>query len=88
MTDKPKAVIFICDGMGDRPVAELNGKTPLEFANTPNMDELAGRGVCGIVDPIAPGIRAGSDTAHLALLGYDPYDCYTGRGPFEALGVE
>jgi 2,3-bisphosphoglycerate-independent phosphoglycerate mutase len=51
------------------------------------MDELAGKGECGIMDPIAPGIRAGSDTAHLALLGYDPYSIYTGRGPFEAMGI-
>ncbi|MCP4231584.1 MAG: 2,3-bisphosphoglycerate-independent phosphoglycerate mutase [bacterium] len=87
MTDKPNVVIFIADGMGDRPIKELGGKTPLEAAKTPYMDELARRGVCGIVDPIAPGIRAGSDTAHLAMLGYDPYETYTGRGPFEAMGV-
>ena len=85
--DKSRIIIFISDGMGDRPIKELGGKTPLEAANTPNMDELARRGVCGIVDPIAPGVRAGSDTSHLALLVYDPYESYTGRGPFEALGV-
>ncbi len=87
MVDKQKTMIFLCDGIGDRPIKELGGKTPLEAANTPNMDGLAKRGVCGIVDPVAPGVRAGSDTAHLALLGYDPSQCYTGRGPFEALGV-
>jgi 2,3-bisphosphoglycerate-independent phosphoglycerate mutase len=80
-------LIFICDGVADRPIKELDGKTPLEAARTPNFDRLARLGENGLVDPIAPGVRAGSDTAHLALLGYDPYEYYTGRGPFEALGV-
>ncbi len=82
-----KALLLIGDGMGDRPVAELGFRTPLESAHTPTMDRLAREGECGLMDPIAPGIRAGSDTAHLALLGYDPYQVYTGRGPFEALGI-
>ncbi len=83
----PKAILLICDGMGDRPVASLGGRTPLEAANTPNMDALAAQGVSGQMDPIAPGIRAGSDTSHLSILGYDPYAVYTGRGPFEAAGI-
>jgi len=82
-----KAILLIGDGLGDRPVAELGGKTPLEAAVKPNMDKLAAQGECGIMDPIAVGVRAGSDTSHLALLGYDPYECYTGRGPFEAAGI-
>ena len=82
-----KALLIIGDGMGDRPVAELGHRTPLEAAHTPTMDRLAREGECGLMDPIAPGIRAGSDTAHLALLGYDPYQVYSGRGPFEALGI-
>ncbi len=82
-----KTLIVICDGMADRPIKELGGKTPLEFAKTPNMDKFAKGGICAILDPIAPGIRAGSDTAHLAILGYDPIKVYTGRGPFEAAGV-
>jgi 2,3-bisphosphoglycerate-independent phosphoglycerate mutase len=82
-----KALLLIGDGMGDRPIAELGHRTPLEAAHTPCMDRLAWEGECGLMDPIAPGIRAGSDTAHLALLGYDPYQVYTGRGPFEALGI-
>ncbi|MEN3001581.1 MAG: 2,3-bisphosphoglycerate-independent phosphoglycerate mutase [Armatimonadota bacterium] len=82
-----KALLVIGDGMGDRPAAELGNRTPLEAAHTPTMDRLAQEGECGLMDPIAPGIRAGSDTAHLALLGYDPYKVYTGRGPFEALGI-
>jgi 2,3-bisphosphoglycerate-independent phosphoglycerate mutase len=82
-----KAAIIVCDGMADRPIRELGGKTPLEVANTPNMDELAARGICGIADPIYSGIRAGSDTSHLAILGYDPFKAYTGRGPIEAVGM-
>ncbi len=82
-----KGLLLICDGMGDRPVPELENKTPLEYARTPTLDRLAREGECGLMDPIAPGIRAGSDTAHLAILGYDPYKVYQGRGPFEALGI-
>jgi len=73
--------------MADRPVHELANKTPLEIANKPNMDWLAKHGICGIMDTIAPGVPPGSDTAHLAILGYDPYEVYTGRGPFEAAGA-
>lgn len=82
-----KALLLICDGLGDRPIAELGGKTPLEVAEKPNLDRLTTEGECGIMDPIAPGVRAGSDTSHLAILGYDPYTYYTGRGPFEAAGI-
>ncbi|MFN4133142.1 MAG: 2,3-bisphosphoglycerate-independent phosphoglycerate mutase [Candidatus Hadarchaeales archaeon] len=82
-----KALLLICDGMADRPVPELGNKTPLEIADTPNMDWLAKHGICGIMDIISPGIPPGSDTAHLALLGYDPFEVYTGRGPFEAAGA-
>ena len=82
-----KAILLICDGMGDRPVPELGARTPLEAANNINMNTLALQGECGIMDPIAPGIRPGSDTSHLSILGYDPYKAYTGRGPFEAAGI-
>jgi len=82
-----KAVLIIADGLGGRP-SDLNGKTCLEAAHTPNLDELARRGALGLLDPIGPGIRPGSDTAHLSLLGYDPYQVYTGRGVFECLGME
>ena len=84
---KRKGILIILDGLGDRPIKELGGKTPLEYANTPNMDKLARIGVLGQQDPIAPGKPAGSDTAHLAIFGYDPYQIYRGRGFFEALGV-
>jgi 2,3-bisphosphoglycerate-independent phosphoglycerate mutase len=82
-----KGIIMIIDGMGDRPLKELGYKTPLEAAITPNMDKMAENGICGIMDPIKPGIRPGSDTSHISILGYDPYEVYTGRGPFEAAGV-
>ncbi len=88
MPNKPlKMLLVIGDGMADRPIKELNYKTPLEIANTPNMDELASKGITGIMDVIEPGIPPGSAPAHLAILGYDPYETYTGRGAFEALGV-
>ncbi len=82
-----KAILVIADGLGDRPVKELGNKTPLEATEKPNIDRLAAEAECGLMDPIAPGIRAGSDTSHLAILGYDPYTYYTGRGPFEAAGI-
>ena len=75
------------DGMGGRPLKELNNQTTLQAAKTPNMDKMAERGITGLMDSIAPGIIPGSDTAHLSILGYDPYEVYTGRGPFEASGV-
>lgn len=81
-----KAVIVIGDGMADRPVRELGGKTPLEVAKKPSLNWVAKTGVCGVIDLIAPGVPPGSDTAHLALLGYDVFKTYTGRGALEALG--
>ncbi|MEM2420079.1 MAG: 2,3-bisphosphoglycerate-independent phosphoglycerate mutase [Candidatus Bathyarchaeia archaeon] len=81
-----RALLVIADGMADRPLKELGWKTPLEAANKPSMNHLATVGVCGIIDPIAPGIPPGSDTATLALLGYDVLKVYSGRGAFEALG--
>jgi 2,3-bisphosphoglycerate-independent phosphoglycerate mutase len=82
-----KGLIIIGDGMAGRPVLELGGKTTLETSKKPNLDRIAGEGICGIADPVSPGLRVGSDTSHLAILGYDPYKYYTGRGPFEAMGV-
>ena len=86
MTEK-KILIIVMDGLGDRACEELRGLTPLQYVRTPNLDWFVNHGSAGLCDPIAPGIRAGSDTAHLAILGYDPYKVYTGRGPFEAIGV-
>lgn len=83
-----KILFFIMDGVGDRPIRELNYLTPLEAAKTYNMDKLAEIGITGHLYTIGRGITPGSDTAHLALFGYDPYEVYTGRGPFEAAGTD
>jgi len=81
-----KAILVIADGMADRPVEGLNWKTPLEAASKPSLNQIAKTGICGILDPISPGTPPGSDTATLALLGYDALKVYTGRGALEALG--
>ncbi|MEM0139956.1 MAG: 2,3-bisphosphoglycerate-independent phosphoglycerate mutase [Ferroplasma sp.] len=82
-----KVVLLIMDGLGDRPNSSLNGKTALQSAEKPNLDYLALNGTTGTMSPVSYGIRAGSDTSHLSILGYDPEKYYTGRGPFEALGL-
>jgi len=81
-----KAVLVIADGMADRPIKELNWKTPLEAARKPSLNHIAKTGICGIMDPISPGVPPGSDTATLSLLGYDALKVYSGRGAFEATG--
>jgi 2,3-bisphosphoglycerate-independent phosphoglycerate mutase len=85
-----KYVILVGDGMGDYPVAELGGKTPLEAAKTPHLDELARRGELGLARTIPLGMEPGSDIANLAIMGYDPERYHTGRAPLEAaaLGVD
>jgi len=83
---KLKAVLVIADGMADRPLKTLNWKTPLEVARKPSLNHIAKTGICGTIDPITPGTPPGSDTATLALLGYDVYKTYSGRGAFEAIG--
>ncbi len=87
MSADTKVLIMIGDGMGGRPVAELGGRTCIEACNTPALDRLAREGACGQLSPIRRGIPAGSDTAHMAILGYNPSELYRGRGPFEAKGV-
>jgi 2,3-bisphosphoglycerate-independent phosphoglycerate mutase len=82
-----KVILVICDGMGDLPQKELGNKTPLEAANTPNMDKLAKEGITGIMHVLGNGIRPNSDEAHLTLFGYDLKKDYPGRGPIEAAGV-
>lgn len=81
-----RILLIVLDGIGDRPHPALGGATPLSAARTPVLDRMAREGVTGIMDTIRPGIRPGSDTSHLALLGYSPEACYTGRGPLEAEG--
>ncbi|MFW6158265.1 MAG: cofactor-independent phosphoglycerate mutase [Planctomycetota bacterium] len=85
-----KYCIVIPDGMADYPIDELGGKTPLEAADTPNMDRVAKRGRQGTLHTVPAGMDPGSDVAIMSVLGVDPATCYTGRAPLEAasMGVE
>lgn len=85
-----KYIIVVPDGASDYPIDELGGKTPLEVADTPYMDALAKRGLLGRVKTIPRGYIPSSDVANLSLMGYDPQEYYSGRGPLEAanLGIE
>lgn len=85
-----KCIVICGDGMADEPLEELGGKTPLEYARTPNFDRMARDGACGILRTIPDGFEAGSDIANMSILGYDPRTYYTGRGPLEAtsMGVD
>ena len=82
-----KYVVILGDGMADRPLEELGGMTPLEYAKTPTMDALAAEGEIGMVHTIPDGMKPGSDTANLSVLGYDPRKYYSGRSPLEALSI-
>jgi len=83
-----KLAFLIADGMGDYPLKELHGKTPLEVANTPNMDRLAKTGKIGLCRTIPEGMEPGSDIANMAILGFDPSVYHTGRGPIEAAALK
>ncbi|MCL2742087.1 MAG: cofactor-independent phosphoglycerate mutase [Oscillospiraceae bacterium] len=82
-----KHVIVLADGMGDYPVKELGGKTPMACAVKPNMDYVARKGVCGLVRTVPEGFPAQSDTANLAVMGYELEGNYTGRSPIEAVSM-
>lgn len=82
-----KYVIVLGDGMADEPIEALGGRTPLEYAETPAMDELAEKAEIGLAHTIPDGMKPGSDTANLSVLGYDPKQYYTGRSPLEALSI-
>ncbi|MFH1088216.1 MAG: 2,3-bisphosphoglycerate-independent phosphoglycerate mutase [Chloroflexota bacterium] len=82
-----KIVFFIIDGLGGLP-DPATGMSELEVAATPRLDRLAGEGMCGLADPVSPGITPGSCPGHLALFGYDPLRFVIGRGVVEALGVD
>lgn len=82
-----KYIIALGDGMADEPIAELGDKTPLEYADTPTMDMLSKKSEVGLVHTIPEGMKPGSDTANLSVLGYDPEKYYTGRSPLEALSI-
>lgn len=85
-----KYLILLGDGMADYPIKNLDGRTPLEVAYTPNLDRIAAEGTLGLIDTIPAGLAPGSDIANLSVLGYDPAVYYSGRGPLEAanMGVD
>ena len=82
-----KYVVVLGDGMADEPIEQLGGKTPLEYADTPNLDRLSKLSEIGLVHTIPDGMKPGSDTANLSVLGYDPKKYYSGRSPLEALSI-
>ena len=82
-----KYIVIIGDGMADRPLQELSGKTPLQQAFKPNMDRLAQEGIIGKIRTVPPGFHPGSDIANLNILGYDPRVFYSGRAPLEAASI-
>lgn len=82
-----KYVIVLADGMADLPIDALDGKTPLEYAETPCMDTLVSGGIIGMVKTVPNSMKPGSDVANLSVIGYDPTECYSGRSPLEALSV-
>jgi 2,3-bisphosphoglycerate-independent phosphoglycerate mutase len=82
-----KYIVIIGDGMADRPLQELSGKTPLQQAFKPNMDRLAREGIIGKIRTVPPGFHPGSDIANLNILGYDPRVFYSGRAPLEAASI-
>src|SRR2546423_9338291 len=79
-----KYAIIIPDGAADEPLAELGGRTPLEVAQTPNIDAIANAGRQGMVRTVPEGFESGSDVATMTLLGYAPQKYHTGRAPLEA----
>lgn len=82
-----KYIVVLGDGMADEPIPALGGRTPLDAAVTPVLDELAGKGILGTVQNVPAGMAPGSDVANLSVLGYDPAANYSGRSPLEALSV-
>ena len=82
-----KYIVVLGDGMADEPIHELGGKTAIEYANTPCLDRLSKLSEIGMVHTIPDGMKPGSDTANLSVLGYDPKKYYSGRSPLEALSI-
>jgi 2,3-bisphosphoglycerate-independent phosphoglycerate mutase len=86
-TSPSKIVLVIMDGVGGLPHAKT-GKTELESASKPNLNRIARDSICGLIDPVGPGITPGSAPGHLAIFGYDPVKYIIGRGVVEALGID
>lgn len=82
-----KYIVVLGDGMADEPIEALDGKTPLAYAHTPNLDRLSKVSEIGMVHTIPDGMNPGSDTANLSVMGYDPRLYYSGRSPLEALSI-
>lgn len=82
-----KYLVLLCDGMADTPVEALGGKTPMQVADKPNIDALAKKSRVGMCRTVGKGLKPGSDVANLSVMGYDPFDCYTGRSPLEAASI-
>ncbi|MEO0080216.1 MAG: 2,3-bisphosphoglycerate-independent phosphoglycerate mutase, partial [candidate division WOR-3 bacterium] len=82
-----KFIIFLGDGMADYPVPELGNRTPLQVANKPAMDRIAREGRCGRFITVEEDMPPGSEVANLTVLGYDPHECYQGRGVIEAASM-
>lgn len=82
-----KYIVVLGDGMADEPIGMLGGKTPLEYADTPMLDQLAPKSEIALVHTIPDGMKPGSDTANLSVMGYNPRKYYSGRSPLEALSI-
>src|SRR4030043_1539878 len=82
-----KYIIILIDGMADYRIAELGDRTPLQYAKTPFMDNIARNSEIGTAKTIPEGMAPGSDTANLSVLGYDPRKYHTGRSSFEAVSL-
>ncbi len=82
-----KYIVLVGDGMADYPIPELAGLTPLQAADTPNMDFIAKHGKCGLARTVPDNKPPGSDVANLSIMGYDPQKYYSGRGPLEAASI-
>lgn len=82
-----KYIVMLGDGMADTPVAQLGNKTPLQVAKKPNIDRLAKGGILGLVKTVPDSLKPGSDVANLAVMGFNPLECYSGRSPLEAVSM-